>query len=650
MIVRRATAVLGVTASLWMASGTGVARAEAVATIRSVTNAGGHLQLVLSGSDLGGASLDPTTVAVTVDGSPVMASGQPLGDTPRPSLTRRVVLLIDTSGSMAGAGIAGAKQAAKGYLAAAPQDVAIGLVSFADTAHLQVAPTLDRAAVTGAISSLTAKGETALYDGVRTALRSLGGGALRNVVLLSDGADTVSTTKLPSLLPALRSSGAQLDAVAFRTNATAGAALQQMAGATSGRVLSAGDTTALAEAFRRAAAALTNQLVITAQVPASLAGKQATVVVTVTAGAKTLTDKVVTLLPAKPATGVDTAVAPTLRAHDVSGFSRSRGTLAWGLGGLFFAVVLIGGLATSSGTTRERAGNRQRRLLSLYTLTGRPAPVQPESSVVGDSFVAQSALELAGRFAQRRGLEERLALKLERAAVPVRPNEWLLIVTGVSVGGFVLMLLLSGNAVGAFIGAALGAVAPGRWLAFKAGRRQGAFEDALPDALQLLSGSLSAGFSLPQAIDAVAREGSEPIAGEFGRAVAEARLGVPVEDSLESIAERMDSENFHWVTMAVRTQRDVGGNLAEVLSIVAQTMRDRAKLKRHVRALSAEGRLSAYVLIGLPIGMATYLFSFRRAYVEPLYTDILGIIMLAGSVILLGIGCLWMRNIIKVEV
>lgn len=644
----RASMLLGLT--LVLSSPTLAAYAEAGASIRSVGGVDGRLQIVLSGVDLAGRSLDPSTVAVTLDGRPTPATATALAAAKDAALSRRVVLAFDTSGSMAGSGIAGAKQAASAYLRSVPKDVAVGLVTFSDRAQVVVAPTTDRAAVARVIPALAAKGETALFDGVGVALRALGPAGLRSVVLLSDGADTVSVTKLPSLLLALKKSGVRLDAVGFRTDATVASTLQQMVGTTGGRVLGAGSAAALAEAFRNAAITLNSDLVVTADVPADLAGRQASVKVSVRSAGAVLSDEVVTILPAAVTPTSSALVSPALRPAATGGLGGSADTLAWGLAACFLAIVSIVLLVAGPLGRKERAGGRQRRLLSLYTLTGRPAPVREEGRVLGDSQIAQSALELAGRYARRRGLEERLALKLDAAAMPLRPAEWLLLVVGTSAAALLLLLLLSGNAVGALVGAGLGALVPGRWLSFKARRRQGAFEDAMPDALQLLAGSLSAGFSLPQAIDAVAREGAEPIAGEFGRAVAEARIGVPVEDSLENIAERMHSENFHWVVMAVRTQREVGGNLAEVLTIVAQTMRDRAKLQRQVRALSAEGRLSAYVLIGLPVGMALYLFTFRRSYMAPLYSQLIGIIMIVAAVILLGIGILWMRKIIKVEV
>src|SRR6185369_16920917 len=132
--------------------------------------------------------------------------------------------------------------------------------------------------------------------------------------------------------------------------------------------------------------------------------------------------------------------------------------------------------------------------------------------------------------------------------------------------------------------------------------------------------SLQTGFSLPQAVDAAASNGQQPMAGELSRALAEARLGAPLEDGLDRVAYRMDSRDLQWTVMAVRIQRQVGGNLSEVLQTTAKTMRDRAAMRRQVRALSAEGRLSAYILIALPLGLTAFLFLTRRSYLSLLWT------------------------------
>lgn len=146
------------------------------------------------------------------------------------------------------------------------------------------------------------------------------------------------------------------------------------------------------------------------------------------------------------------------------------------------------------------------------------------------------------------------------------------------------------------------------------------------------------------------REGQEPIAGEFRRVLAETRLGVTLEEALEGVAERFDSKDFEWVVMAIRIQRQVGGNLAELLDTVAGTMRERAYIRRQVSALAAEGKLSAYVLGGLPPVFLLYLFFAQRDYMSVLFTDPRGLIMLIGAGLWLAIGAFWMSKLIKVEV
>ena len=146
----------------------------------------------------------------------------------------------------------------------------------------------------------------------------------------------------------------------------------------------------------------------------------------------------------------------------------------------------------------------------------------------------------------------------------------------------------------------LGACGAWFFLSFKHKRRLKAFKNQLANTLQLMSGALSAGLSLAQSVDTVVKEGTDPMASEFRRALIETRLGVEIEDSLAAIADRMGSVDFEWVVMAIRIQRQVGGNLAELLNKVAETIREREYLERQVLALSAEGRLSVWILGGLP--------------------------------------------------
>jgi tight adherence protein B len=192
----------------------------------------------------------------------------------------------------------------------------------------------------------------------------------------------------------------------------------------------------------------------------------------------------------------------------------------------------------------------------------------------------------------------------------------------------------------------------GPWLVrvLLAKRRISKFAEQLPDALQMVVGSLQSGFSLPQSLDTLVREAAAPLSTEFGRVLAETQLGSELEDALERAAERTKSEDLSCMVMAIRIQHDVGGSLAEVLTTAVATMRDRFRMHRQVRALSAEGRLSAYVLIGLPLAIGAYMFMFNPDYVRPLYTEFWGIVMLGVGVLMLCVGAFWMSRLIKVEV
>ena len=168
--------------------------------------------------------------------------------------------------------------------------------------------------------------------------------------------------------------------------------------------------------------------------------------------------------------------------------------------------------------------------------------------------------------------------------------------------------------------------------------------------MMLVATSLASGFSLLQALDSVAKDATEPAAKEFSRALAEARIGSDVSDALDKMAVRMDSHNMRWTTMAIRIQREVGGNLSELLLTVADTMVARERLRRDVSALTAEGRMSAYILIALPIGLGAVMFVLNRQYAEKLLTTTIGNVLLGLAVVSATIGYVWMRKIINIRI
>ncbi|HVF20998.1 MAG TPA: type II secretion system F family protein [Mycobacteriales bacterium] len=615
--------------------------------IREVSSADGVLTVVFSAADLPkGAALDPASIEVTADGKALAA--QPIEDAAAAPVLRTAMLVIDTSGSMRGEGIDGAKAAALSFVNGIPKDVRIGLVSFSDTARVDVRPTTDRAAVRAAVQKLAAKGETALFDGVALGLAELGGAGVRSLLVLSDGADTASRASLAQVVARTAATKVAVDTVGFRTDDAVGSTLAQISRASRGRSLTATSVAALGSAFSQVARDVASQVTVRAPIPAALAGQQVTVRVAGRAGADQIADEAVTTLGAAATKSADAiAIGPRPAELDQM-FLQSEALLGPALALLFVGLLVL--LTVGGGALRRDAqSGRVRQRLSLYTLTGRGKA--PETSALGNSAVARSALDLAGRVVQRRDLETRLALRLEQADVSLRPAEWLLTHFGCAVLPALLVLLLTnGNPVPTLMTLFLGAVLPLGYLSVKATRRTRLFLAQMPDTLQLLAGGLSAGYSLPQALDSVVREGAQPIAKEFHRALVESRLGVPVEDALDDIAVRMDSKDFEWVVMAIRIQREVGGNLAEVLTTVAGTMRERERVRRQVRVLSAEGRLSAWILGGLPPLFGMYLLLVNPTYIKPLFTDPIGLVMLAFMGVLLVIGVLWMRKAVRVEV
>src|SRR5690606_32259984 len=229
------------------------------------------------------------------------------------------------------------------------------------------------------------------------------------------------------------------------------------------------------------------------------------------------------------------------------------------------------------------------------------------------------------------------------------PGEAIIAAVGIALVVGIVGFILYGPAGG------LGIFALVVWLIFGfinwAGNRENKrFESHLPDTLTMRSTSLRAGYSRRQPVAAVAAEAPDPTAREFGRAIAEARLGRSVTEALTGITDRTQSQDFEWAVMAIEIQREVGGNLAEVLQTVADTMLQRNRLRGEIRALTAEGRISAFVLGSLPFVMGLFLWSTNPEYIGPLFQETFGLIALGVGVVLMTAGIFWLRKIINIDV
>ena len=352
-----------------------------------------------------------------------------------------------------------------------------------------------------------------------------------------------------------------------------------------------------------------------------------------------------------------TVLAPRLLSRTILGQPPdSREVLVVALALVFLGLASAAAVVIGMVTRAQSPAERMERRLEPYTVNPRSgraaraatAPVTP--SVLGDTAFARSAVELAGRMTRSRGVDATVDAILEAAGLPLRTAEWLLIQVGFAVGLSLLFLLLSGGSLLATVlGLVLGLLAPWMFLTIRRDRRETAFVTQLPDTLQLIAGSLQAGYSLPQALDTVVREGRPPMQTEFNRALVEMRLGRTAEDALDGIAARTGSQDFEWVVMAIRIQREVGGNLAELLTTVGDTIRERQRLRRQVKVLSAEGRLSAWILGAMPLLFSVYLVIAKPDYVRPLFSGI-GLALVLLAAILLAVGAFWISRAVRVEV
>ena len=609
---------------------------------------------ILTARAVGGAKIDPGSVKATIGGVDTAVSVRPIVK------ERRVTtLLIDTSGSMGAAGMATAVRAADAFLAAAPADVYVGVVAFSTVPKVIADPTLDRAVVRAAIAGLKSQGETSLFDGIAVALSQLGTTGDRSLVLLSDGGDTRSRRTLDQTVAALSAFGVRAQVVGFKTSESQGSVLARLASVGHGSVAAAGNDAAVSAAFKMAAQDLVSQVRVVITAPPSLGGLQSLKVTATAAGTALASVTSVNLAVVSPpsASPAPTA-APTPVPVEVSAQATAKGPLgiAWMLWFALLAIFVgVGAVILVLGTPAAGA-RRQRRLESIERYIPGTTSIRAEQrSTPTLTSISDTLVNLGDKVMDKRASTPRTQQLLERADLPLRPGEWAVLrVVSVVVGVAGGMVLMRGGStsmlVGAVLGVVLGLVMPSLFLKLAAKRRAGKFENQLPDVLTLIASSLSTGFSLLQALDAVARDASEPSAKEFSRALAETRIGADIEDSLDHLADRMDSTNMRWTGMAISIQRQVGGNLAETMRNTAATLRDREALKRHVKGLSAEGRLSAYILIALPIGIFLFMLVANKPYVELLWTNAIGIGMLGGALISMAIGVFWMRKVVDVEV
>lgn len=278
-----------------------------------------------------------------------------------------------------------------------------------------------------------------------------------------------------------------------------------------------------------------------------------------------------------------------------------------------------------------------------------------EEKAKGPKSASSTVLtEWVNKRVEKSSIGERIARDLARADLKLKPGEYIALYVITTLGGALVAFMLGGRQfVSALIGAGLGALIPRWYVGRQKSKRLIRFNDQLPDMLNLMVNGLRAGFSIMQAMETVSKEMPVPICDEFRRVVQEMQLGIPMERSLDNLLRRIPSEDVDFVITAINVQREVGGNLAEILDVISYTIRERIRIKGEIRVLTSQVMYSGKLLSLMPIALMIVLWFINRDYMMEFFTPenlICGVGALITAAFLIGIGYFVMTRIAKIEV
>jgi len=545
--------------------------------------------------------------------------------------TKSVVVAIDRSRSMAGAKLADALDAARAFLHTKSPTDRVSVVAFGSKAVQLTTFSQSTADADDALRLLkvdTANG-TALYDSLQLSASSLRSqvGRARVVVLLTDGKDFGSQTSLQTALTTAHDTGTLVYPIAVGGDSATVAPLRQMARETGGSFKSAASSSSLHAVYSSIASELKRTWRVE-YVTAARPGDKLHLRVLLNPEGAASTD---VTIPGSSAPGPAGDALPS--------------PLYSSIGGLLLTMLVAFLVLTACGFLFATAkGSWVKTRLAPHVEGSRKARKREK----GQRLAAFAGLFRATEdaFGHRR-VWRHLQRKLERADLPLRTVEFAYLIVGC---GFALALFaaVSGRpSLQILIALAVGGAIPYFFVSLKAKKRMNAFDDQLPDLLVTLAASLKAGHSFKQGIQTIVDEGHEPASKELGRVITDTRLGRPMDEALAETAERIGSKNFSFVITAVTIQRQVGGSLAGLFDMVADTVRQRQQFARKIKGLTAMGRASAYVLVGLPFFIAAALTLLNPSYMAPLYNTSTGHTLIIGGLVMMAFGSLILKKLVS---
>jgi Flp pilus assembly protein TadB len=318
-------------------------------------------------------------------------------------------------------------------------------------------------------------------------------------------------------------------------------------------------------------------------------------------------------------------------------------------------IILIAALAVGAGlalaviSLLQRAKEHDDELAAILQLPFGERDIPIEAVTESRAALLERSVSLATEGLEHFNLMARVASELERARLPLRPGEFVLAAVGGGAALGAVMYFLTGQALLGVISAVAGPFLAWNFVKFKVARRRKAFEAQLPEALGLIASSLQAGHTALRAVQTMVEESEAPLSEEFERVVAETALGDSLVDALERMAQRLDIEDLAWVVQAIRIQQTVGGKLADLLFTLADFMRGREEIRREVKVLTAEGRLSAWVLGALPVGLFFAVKTMSPGYLDPMLRAP-GLFALIGAAVSVAIGIGMIMRMVKIDI
>jgi tight adherence protein B len=574
--------------------------------------------------------LNSRQVSITEDGRPVRR----VSVTPGAQAGARsfgVVLAIDTSQSMHGQAIAQAMAAARAFSARRAPNQQLGVIFFNHAPDVVLPMTTDPVKIgqTLAQAPVLHKG-TRIFDAAARALQLLGqsGVSAGSVVILSDGADVGSATSLSAVAGAARAKRVRVFAVGLRSPSFDSSSLKGLAASAGGNYGEAASAGGLSGIFSSLATRFANEYLVRYQSLSALGAKVGvTASVAGVAGRATTSYTAPAALP-QPATG-------------------ARVTGTWGESWLTAAVAIVFALLLGVAIyalVRPRAPDVRSRVAGFV-----PEPERLEDLLPGGSSPATAVLRGADERLSQYRWWDRYKLDIDVGRIDVAPTRLALGAIVVGLGGALLSELAIGN-LGVAAVFLLIPVAVFIWVRARADRQRRAFDEQLPDNLQVIASGMRSGQSFVGAMDMAATDAHEPTRREFQRIVADDQLGVPLATAVHRVAERMRSTEFEYVGLVAQLQRQTGGNTAEVIDRVTETIRDRAQIRRSIRTLTAQGRLSGAVVSLLPVAIGLIISISRPHYLDPMFHSTPGTV----AVVLAGVGIVagWLviRRVVDIKV